>query len=78
MASTAPQFKCLHCGRRSTREEWNMSTKDYFGDDPKLIEDGFGSAYYDYTCPSCGKVCYKEDIEDHWPDIGINFYGINE
>jgi hypothetical protein len=74
----APEFKCFRCTQTSPAAAWDAFTQERFGKDCKPINEGYQNRNWMYVCPSCGELCYAPDIEEHWPDIGLDFYGRNE
>lgn len=78
MKSSAPEFKCMRCEQTSETEVWDIVTKERYGVGCKPIREGFKNKNWMYVCPSCGKSVGVPDIQEHWPDIGLDFYGRNE
>lgn len=78
MKTSAPEFTCSKCEQHSPAEAWDAFTKERFGNDSKQINEGYQNMNWKYICPCCGEVCYAPDIVEHWPDIGLDFYGRNE
>jgi len=76
--TSAPEFKCFRCTQTSPAAAWDAFTQERFGKDCKPINEGYQNRNWMYICPSCGEICYAPDIEEHWPDIGLEFYGRNE
>lgn len=56
------EYGCFRCVSKNSAEEWNRATRERFGDVEKPIQSGFRNRNWAYVCPSCGHVCYTEDI----------------
>ena len=78
MNSSAPYFRCMRCGQKSETEVWDEFTRKQYGEGCKPISEGFQSRSWMFVCPCCGKSVSAPDIQEHWPDIGLDFWGRNE
>lgn len=78
MKLNAPYFSCMRCGGTSETELWDKFTREQYRGECKSISEGYRNMNLAFVCPCCGKTMLAPNIQEYWPDIGLDFYGRNE